>query len=229
MFVINFRAAPKIQFNIEAYCSGSLHCMHRLHYKYLLMKNIFIILASSIFFACGRPVYENPHVLIKTGYGDIELELFPGKAPATVKAFLAGIDSGIYTESSFYRVLKAEELPTDHNTGIIQGGIWKRAPQKSETIKGIRHESTKLTGLSHTDGTISMARQDTGTAKTEFFICIGDQSSLDEGRRGTPYGQGYAAFGRVFSGMDVVRKIQSQKNNGDAFIKDIAIQEISRF
>lgn len=193
------------------------------------MNNIFIILFSIIFIACGRPVYENPHVIIKTGYGDIELELYPGKAPATVNSFLAGIDAGIYSESSFYRVLKAEELPTDHNTGIIQGGIWRRAPQKSETIKGIRHESTKYTGLSHTDGTISMARQDTGTARTEFFICIGDQSSLDAGRRGTADGQGYAAFGRVFSGMDVVRKIQAQKSTGDAFIMDIIIQGITRY
>ena len=193
------------------------------------MKNAAVVFIIFVFFSCGRPVYENPHVIIQTGYGDIELELYPGKAPETANAFMAYIDSGVYSESSFYRVLKAEELPTDHNTGIIQGGIWKKAPQKSETIKGIRHESTQLTGLTHTDGTISMARQDTGTARTEFFICIGDQSSLDFGRRGTADGQGYAAFGRVFKGMDIVRKIQGQKSNGDAFSKDIVIQKITRF
>lgn len=207
-----------------------LQCLNMLfhNFNYPFMKNVSIILISVFLLSCGRPVYENPHVLIQTGFGDIELELYPGKAPKTVSAFLASIDSGIYTESSFYRVLKAEELPTDHNTGIIQGGIWKRAPEKSGTIKAISHESTQLTGLSHTDGTISMARQDTGTAKTEYFICIGDQSSLDAGRRGTADGQGYAAFGRVFKGMDIVRKIQGQKSNGDAFIKDISIQGITR-
>ncbi len=193
------------------------------------MKNLSIGLIIFIFISCGRPVYENPHVIIRTGYGDIELELYPKKAPATVNAFLSCIDSGLYTESSFYRVLKAEELPTDHNTGIIQGGIWKRAPQKTGTSKTIRHESTQLTGLSHIDGTISMARQDTGTARTEFFICIGDQSSLDFGRRGSADGQGYAAFGRVFKGMDIVRKIQGRESNGDAFTKDIPIQGITRF
>jgi peptidyl-prolyl cis-trans isomerase A (cyclophilin A) len=118
--------------------------------------------------------------------------------------------------------VKSEELPTDFNTGVIQGGTW---PVKS-SIPGIKHESTKQTGLSHNDGIFSMARQDTGTATTEFFICIGDQSPLDLGRSGSTDGQGYAAFGKVFKGMDIVRKIQNQESHGQSFDKKIEIIRI---
>ncbi len=192
------------------------------------MQKLTIALVFILFMACSQPVYENPHVIIKTGFGDIEVELYTVKAPKTTAAFLTYVDSGYYANSSFYRVLKAEEFPTDHNSGIIQGGIWKTDPGRSAGIPGIVHESTLQTGLSHTDGTLSMARLDTGTAKTEFFICIGDQSPLDHGRRGTPDGQGYAAFGKVFSGMEVVRKIQTQKSKGDGFEKMIGINKIIR-
>jgi peptidyl-prolyl cis-trans isomerase A (cyclophilin A) len=73
-----------------------------------------------------------------------------------------------------------------------------------------------------------LARTAPGTANTEFFICIGDQSPLDFGRRGTPDGQGYAAFGEVFEGMDIVRKIQGQKSHGDKFDELIRIDKITR-
>ena len=191
------------------------------------MKMSFLAMIIAALTSCIHPHYENPHVIINTRLGDIELELFPAKAPKTVAAFLTAIKNGVYDNSSFYRVLKTEELPSDFNTGLIQGGTWKTSPQKTAGIPGITHESTKLTGLSHTDGTISMARTDTGTAKTEFFICIGDQSSLDFGRKGTPDGQGFAAFGSVFRGMNIVKKIQSQQSHGDSFDEKIDIIKIT--
>lgn len=178
--------------------------------------------------SCGHPAYKDPHVLIETKFGDIELELYPGKAPKTVAAFLANIDAGIYKNGSFYRVLKADDMPTDFNTGIIQGGTWQSVDQQENPLHGIPHESTKQTGLSHIDGIISMARKDTGSASTEFFICIGDQSSLDFGRKGNPDGQGYAAFGKVFQGMNIVRKIQAQKSSGENFIEKIEIRSIKK-
>ena len=92
---------------------------------------------------------------------------------------------------------------------------------------GIDHESTKLTGLTHQSGTISLARTEPGTANTEFFICIGDQSPFDFGRRGTEDGQGFAAFGKIFRGMDIVRKIQAQKSSGDHFDERIVINNIT--
>ncbi len=185
-----------------------------------------MVCVAIFFTSCGHPEYKNPHVLIETGLGDIELELYPDKAPKTVAAFLKNVEAGLYTKSSFYRVLKSEELPTDFNTGIIQGGIWQGTENKQLSLPGISHESTKQTGLSHTDGIISMARQDTGTATSEFFICIGDQTSLDFGNNGNPDGQGYAAFGNVFSGMSIVRKIQNQHSHGQAFDKKVTIRNI---
>jgi peptidyl-prolyl cis-trans isomerase A (cyclophilin A) len=192
------------------------------------MPKFFHIFACFAFIACNQPAYKNPHVFIETGLGDIEVELFPDQAPKTVAAFLSYVDSGFYNKTSFYRVLKTEELPSATNTGIIQGGMWQTNPTKKITLPGITHETTKQTGLTHESGTISLARLAPGTANTEFFICIGDQSPLDSGRRGTEDGQGYAAFGRVFKGMDIVRKIQAQKSHGDKFDEKIAITKISR-
>jgi peptidyl-prolyl cis-trans isomerase A (cyclophilin A) len=178
--------------------------------------------------SCGRPAYKNPHVIIKTQFGDIEVELFPEQAPRTVAAFLSYVDSGYYTNTSFYRVLKAEEFPTSNNTGIIQAGMWQTKQEKKATIPGIEHETTRQTGLTHESGTISLARTAPGTASTEFFICIGDQNSFDFGKRGTQDGLGFAAFGKVFDGMSVVRKIQDQKSKGDKFNSKINLSKITR-
>lgn len=187
-----------------------------------------ILLAAVFFLSCNRAEYKNPHIVIQTQLGDIELELFPGQAPKTCAAFLSYIDSGFYTKTSFYRVLKTDEFPNPNNTGIIQGGIWQTDPQKKLTLAGIEHETTKQSGLTHQSGTISLARTTPGTANTEFFICIGDQSTLDFGRRGTEDGQGFAAFGSVFKGMDIVRKIQAKSSHGDRFDEKIEILKITR-
>ena len=185
------------------------------------MNRLFLFLA--ILLSCHQVEYKNPHVLISTTFGELEIELFPGKAPKTVAAFLSYIDSGYYNNSSFYRVLKFDDQPPELNTGIIQGGIWQTNPGKKIQLKGIPHESTRLSGLTHTDGTVSLARTDTGTATSEFFICIGDQSPLDAGRRGTADSLGMAAFGKVVKGMPVARKIQSQASHGDQFDEKIII------
>ena len=188
------------------------------------MRNIFILVAAGLFFSCSQKKESNPVVQIISPYGDIKIELYPARAPKTVAAFISYIDSGYYKGSSFYRVIKAEDMPTDYNDGLIQGGIW---PQMKK-IKGIDHESTSQTGLSHINGTVSLARTGVGTATTEFFICIGDQSQLDAGRKGTGDGFGYSAFGKVIKGMDAVRKIQSQNSSGENFSKRIPINNIVR-
>lgn len=192
-----------------------------------MLKFLPVFICFAIF-SCNQPAYKNPHVLIETNLGDIEVELFPDQAPKTVAAFLSFVDSGFYNKTSFYRVLKTEELPTATNTGIIQGGMWQTNPAKKITIPGVEHETTKTSGLTHQSGTISLARLTPGTANTEFFICIGDQSPLDFGRRGTEDGQGYAAFGEVFKGMTIVRNIQAQKSHGDKFDEKIVINTITR-
>lgn len=194
----------------------------------LFMKYFCWLICVCAAISCNTNHYEYPHVMIETRLGDIEIELYPKKAPETVKAFLSYIETGLYTNSSFYRVLKAEEMPTDFNTGVIQGGIYQSKSDKIGKIKPIPHESTKQTGLSHTDGTISFANAGAGTATTEFFICIGDQLTLDAGASGTADRQGYAAFGKVFKGMKVVRKIQNQNSHGDRFDENIDILRIRK-
>ena len=187
-----------------------------------MFKKLLQFLLIVFIVGCNTSDKNKPVVTIITKLGDIEVELYPQKAPKTVAAFLKNIKDGAYKDAAFYRVLKADPLPNDHNTGLIQGGVYgsdKRFPS-------IEHESTKQSGLSHTNGIISMARLAAGTASTEFFICIGDQSPLDYGRRGTADSLGMAAFGKVIKGMDVVRKIQNQPSNEDRFISVIKIQNI---
>ncbi len=185
-----------------------------------------ILFFSALLFSCNQRTFKTPHIIIETQFGDIEVELFSEQAPKTVGTFLSYIESGFYTGTSFYRVLKSETYETDNNTGIIQGGLWQTNRNKKNAIPGIVHETTKQTGLTHQSGTISLARTKPGTANTEFFICIGDQSHLDFGRRGTEDGQGFSAFGKVFTGMNIVRKIQNQKNNEDTFYTPIKIYKI---
>jgi peptidyl-prolyl cis-trans isomerase A (cyclophilin A) len=178
--------------------------------------------------ACNTNSSKYPQIKIYTNYGDIEAELYPDKAPKTVATFLRYVDSGIYTNTSFYRVVITEGLSADDNIGVIQGGTWPSDNKNHPFVKGIPHESTKQTGLSHTTGTLSLARTDTGTASTEFFICIGDQSQFDAGGTQPADKLGYPAFGKVTSGMKVVREIQKQYGDGDGFRKKIEIYKIKR-
>jgi peptidyl-prolyl cis-trans isomerase A (cyclophilin A) len=191
------------------------------------MNKFIVIILLSFLISC-RAKYDNPHIVIHSNYGDIEVELFPKQAPKTVATFLSYVDSGFYDNSSFYRVLLTEGLTDNDNLGIIQGGIWQTNPQRLLRMPGIAHESTKQTGLSHTDGTISLARTTIGTANTEFFICIGDQTQFDYGNNMLADGQGFAAFGRVIKGMSIVRKIQTQPSSGENFTGKILISSIEK-
>ena len=188
---------------------------------------LFIIILFCLI-GCTTGNKSNNRLLIQTGYGDIKVELYPERAPATVAAFLKYVDEDLYKNGSFYRVLKNDNLPAEYNSGLIQGGISTTKPAKQITLKGTLHESPKLTGLTHESGIISMARTTPGSATSEFFICIGDQKQFDSSRRGNGDGQGYAAFGKVISGMDVVMKIQNARSDGDRFINEIKIENISR-
>ena len=192
------------------------------------MNKYIALCLSIILLSCAHAKYKNPHVLINTTYGDVEVELFPDKAPKTVAAFLSYVDSGFYKDGSFYRVLSNENVPPENNAGLIQGGIFKTNPRKLVQIPGIVHESTKQSGLSHVSGTISLARTTPGTASTEFFICIGDQTEFDSSATAGGDGLGFAAFGTVVNGMDVVRKIQNNPYHGDAFDAAIKINNIER-
>ena len=135
----------------------------------------------------------------------------------------------LYKNSSFYRVLKEENQPSSSfKSELIQGGIWQSNNKKAISLHGIPHETTKQSGILHTNGTISMARTTPGTASTEFFICVGDQPAYDYGNNANADKLGYAAFGRVVKGMDIVKMIHQQPENGETFSPQIKINNIVR-
>ena len=182
------------------------------------MFKIFLLAGIFIYFSCSHKKYKEPTVKIKTNFGDILVELYPERAPKTVAAFLSYVDSGYYKNSSFYRVLKEEDQPSNaFKSQLIQGGIWQSQYKKQLSLPGIPHETTRQTGILHKDGTISLARTAPGTANTEFFIVIGDQPAYDYGGAANPDGQGFAAFGKVIEGMDAVKQIHEQPDNQTSF------------
>jgi peptidyl-prolyl cis-trans isomerase A (cyclophilin A) len=194
----------------------------------MIRKILFVVVASQVF-SCTHTTYKDPHVIIETNFGNIEVELYPEKAPQSVHAFLSYVDSGLYKDCSFYRVLKEENQPSAaFKTELIQGGIWQTNYKKGIALPHIPHEPTNVTGLFHTNGTISLARTAPGTASSEFFICVGDQHAYDYGGRANPDGQGYAAFGKVFKGMDVIKAIHHQPEDGESFYPPIEISNIVR-
>ena len=164
--------------------------------------------------------------IIDTEMGDIILEVYPEQAPVTVNNFNNYVDQGVFEGASFYRVVRMDNQPNDSiRIEVIQGDF----TGKEYYFPIIFHETTEITELRHLDGTISMGRFEVGTTAAEFFICIGDQPELDyEGKR-NPDGQGFAAFGQVLEGMDVVRKIQSGETDHQTLKKPIVINSIRKY
>jgi len=154
-------------------------------------------------------------VLIETNEGNIQIELYPKKAPVSCKNFLQYVNEKKYDGALFYRVVRMDNQPDKKvKIEVIQGGL---KDDSTKSFPAIVHETTKITGIKHVDGTLSMARNGPGTASSEFFICINDQPELDFGGNRNPDGQGFAAFGKVISGMNVVKSIQNQKTgSGDS-------------
>ncbi len=151
----------------------------------------------------------NPKVMIRTALGDITLELYVDKAPITAGNFLKYVQENRFQGAVFYRVVREDNQPHDKvRISVIQGGLMDDIPGQS--LPPIAHETTTQTGILHKDGVISMARSEPGSATSEFFICVGDQPDLDFGGKRNPDGQGFAAFGRVITGMEVVHRILQQ-------------------
>jgi peptidyl-prolyl cis-trans isomerase A (cyclophilin A) len=189
---------------------------------------LLIVLMVSIQFGCKTRKQGDPVVEIETKYGNVEVELYASKAPKTVAAFLANVDKGLYKGASFYRVLNEDNQPSNAmKSKLVQGGIYKSNRSK-DGIPLIPHETTRQTGITHTNGVISMARLEPGTASTEFFICLGDQHGFDYGGANNEDGQGYAAFGKVIKGMEIVHKIYNQNESDQSFDPPIHIFNISR-
>ena len=200
-----------------------------MHSTKVIGVRVVAIILATIIVSCSSQRQGNPHIEIRTRIGDIEVELFPDKAPQTVAAILSYIDSGLYENASFYRVLNFANQPSDApKAELIQGGLWNKKEVQRDLLKGIPHESTQQTGIHHTNGVISLARQEPGTGTTEFFICIGDQPGFDFGGENNPDKQGYAAFGKVVKGMDIVRRIYDLPEDEQYFDPPVPIYKITR-
>jgi peptidyl-prolyl cis-trans isomerase A (cyclophilin A) len=144
---------------------------------------------------------------VETPLGAFVIEVDTAVAPVTVANYLAYVDARQLDTAWVYRLVTLANQPQSaHKIEVVQWGL--NLPDEAPPLRpAIAHETTKQTGLRHRDGTISMARGAPGTATAEFFICIGDQPELDFGGRRNPDGQGFAAFGQVVQGMDVVRAL----------------------
>jgi peptidyl-prolyl cis-trans isomerase A (cyclophilin A) len=190
--------------------------------KYLLL----FALTSLSAFSKG----QNPQVVITTEMGDITIEVNPRNAPITSANFLKYVDSGKYNNRScFYRAVRSDNQPDSPvKIEVIQGGFYEDSIIEKYQFAPIEHETTKETGILHKDGVISMARMEPGTATSEFFICIGDQPELDYDGKRNPDGQGFAAFGNVVKGMDVVRRVLLLKDNNQYLLKPVKIISVKR-
>ena len=180
------------------------------------------ILSSFLFFVHACESENNPTIIMETSLGTITLQLFPKKAPNTVKNFLSYIEQNRYNECHFYRVVHSNNQPENKILiEVIQGGLgFDKHPSE---LKAIKHENTNQTKILHKNGTISMARLEPGTASSEFFICINDQPELDYGGKRNPDGQGFAAFGQVIKGMEIVKKIQMMESKDQILMVNIPV------
>ena len=166
-------------------------------------------------------------VVLETEQGPIEIEVDVARAPITSANFLKYVDDGLFDGGPFHRTVRPDnqqEKPV--KIDVIQARA-NRARQDAFP-PAISLERTSVTGLAHKDGTVSMARAEPDTGRSEFFICVGDQPSLDFGGARNPDGQGFAAFGRVVRGMDVVRKIQMSPAKGETLTPPVLIVKARR-
>ncbi|MDX2042215.1 MAG: peptidylprolyl isomerase [Acidobacteriota bacterium] len=172
---------------------------------------------------------DTVRVLIQTELGDIEVVLDAKRAPGTTENFLKYVDAGHYDGGRFHRTVKLNPDNQPNNTikiEVIQGGV---NPEKSkEGFPPIKLERTSVTGLKHKDGTISMARAFADSATSDFFICIGDQPELDFGGKRNADAQGFAAFGQVVKGMEIVKKIQQAPSDAQRLTPPIKIIKAKR-
>ena len=185
--------------------------------NYLFLIGFLLIMSS-----CSN---KYPHVLIITEVGTIEVEIFTDKAPVTANNFLQYVKERRYKGSTFYRSVRMDNQPESKvKIEVVQGGLFE--DDHPAMLPPIIHESTEVSGILHTNGVISMARYGPGTATSEFFICIGDQPSLDAGGGRNPDGVGFAAFGKVVNGMEFVEQIHQAPAEGQYLKPRIRILEM---
>ena len=187
------------------------------------MRRIFVFaLVVSLCLGCAK---TNPKLVFETETGNVIVELYPDKAPITVANFLRYVSENRLEDATFYRTVTLDNQPNnDVRIEVVQGGLYE--DYHPNYLDPIEHESTNQTGILHKDGVISMARNEPGTATCEFFICVGDQPSLDCGGNRNSDGEGFAAFGKVIDGMDVVHLIHQSPAEGQWLQPRIQIKNV---
>lgn len=178
------------------------------------MKRLLIVLmflaASTGIFAAGNPV-----VIMKTSMGNVEIELFQDKAPATVVNFLSYVNSGFYNGTIFHRVI---------GNFMIQGGGFTPGMGEKKTLPPVKNEAAN--GISNLTGTVAMARtMEPQSATAQFFINVADNRFLDY-KSPTTEGYGYCVFGRVVKGMDVVERIKRVQTGNKGYFQDVPLQDV---
>jgi peptidyl-prolyl cis-trans isomerase A (cyclophilin A) len=180
------------------------------------MKKISLSLVVLLFAVSILSAQKKETCIIKTSLGDITVELYPKKAPITVANFLKYVDAHFYDNTTFFRSVTLNNQQKDSvKIEVIQGG----EVDSTKVFAAIPLERTSKTGVLHKNGAISMARDKPDSATCSFFICINDQPSLDFGGKRNKDGQGFAAFGKVIKGMDVVQKIQQLAPVNEQYFK----------
>jgi peptidyl-prolyl cis-trans isomerase A (cyclophilin A) len=167
---------------------------------------------------------KNPVIEIQTPKGNIAIELYMDKAPVTAGHFLQLVRDHVLDGGSFYRTVRGNNDANHVNINVLQGGI--QGKDNIPDVKPIIHETTTMTGIKHLDGVVSMARSTPGTAKTEFFICLGNQPELDYGGRRNPDGKGFAAFGKVIENLQLVEEIWQSPAEGQMVDPPVRIHKV---
>ena len=184
--------------------------------KYLTISLLLFVISSMTF---------AQKVKITTHLGDIVVQLEPEKAPVTSANFLKYVEGNHYKGGSFFRTVRSDNQPDSPvKITVIQAGVhpW----MQNFLFDPIPLERTNNTGIKHKNGTISMARDTPDSAQESFFICLDNQPELDLGGKRNPDGQGFAAFGQVIDGMEVVQEINESNAEGQAIMPPILILEM---
>ena len=163
-------------------------------------------------------------VTLQTALGGIEIEVYSDRAPLSASQFLHCVQTGHYVGGTFWRTVRADNDRGSPTIEVVQAA----AAEGSATLEPLAHEPTSMSGLRHQDGTVSLARAEPGTATAAaFFICLGDQPALDAGGLRNPDALGFAAFGRVVLGMEVVRAIHQGATLAEAPAEYIRAQVLA--
>lgn len=176
-----------------------------------MLKNL-VMAAGTLLFSASLLAAGAPHVLLTTSLGEIEVELDAQKAPVSAKNFLSYVDSGFYNGVQFHRVIPGF---------MVQTGGFTAAMQQKDTQAPIKNEADN--GLHNVRGTLAMARtSDVNSATSQFFINLSDNAFLDHGGRDF----GYAVFGKVVRGMEVVDRIARVRTGNRGMHQNVPVEPV---